>query len=241
MNICSICKEPVTGNYCSNCGRPALLKRINGRYVMHELGDFFVANKGMIYTVKNLLIRPGDSVRRYLTEDRSQFVKPITFAIITSLIYTLVCHLLHIEAANFQMQQSNEIELPSLNRFINWMIDYQGYFSLLIGFFIAFWLKLFFRKSGYNLYEIFVFLCYITGIPSLIFSVILTFQVLVHQNFIPISAFIALIYQIWATGQFFNKRKVTSYIKALFSYVLALFVLSISATTVIVFIDIIIK
>ena len=70
MNNCKNCNEPVNGNYCSNCGRPATLRRVDGRYIIQEIGDFLFANKGMLYTIKRVLISPGESVREFITEDR---------------------------------------------------------------------------------------------------------------------------------------------------------------------------
>jgi hypothetical protein len=138
------------------------------------------------------------------------------------------------------MEQS-ETEFPTLNLFLNWMIDNHGYASILIGFFMAFWVKLFFRKSGHNLFEIFVLNCYISGISSLIFSVALIFQGLFHLNLINFSIFIVLVYYTWTTGHFFDKRQGVNYIKAFFSYVLSITTLSFLLTFVGIFIDIIIK
>jgi len=39
MNSCKNCNEPINGNYCSNCGQPAKLKRIDGRYIVYEIRD----------------------------------------------------------------------------------------------------------------------------------------------------------------------------------------------------------
>jgi hypothetical protein len=121
------------------------------------------------------------------------------------------------------------------------MIDYQGYSSIVIGLFIALWVKLFFRKSGYNIFEIFVLLCFIAGMASLFFSVTMIMQGLTHFNFIYISAFIAMIYNIWAIGQFFDRRKAKSYIKAALSCMLGTFVFSILVSSIAIFIDVVIN
>ena len=224
MNTCKNCNEPLNGNYCSNCGNAANLKKIDGRFIVREIASAFNAERGWLYTLKKLLTTPGESVRRYITEDRSRFVKPIAFVIITSLIYTLVSNFFHIDAKEFQVQLSGETEvlLPTQDLLINWTIDYNGYATLIVGFFMAFWVKLFFRKSGYNLFEIFVLFCYISGIGSLFSSVIFIIQGLTHLNLIYSSSFIAMFYYSWATGQFFDRKKAGSYIKAFLSCLLGL-------------------
>jgi hypothetical protein len=240
QNNCKNCNEPIHGNYCSNCGESAKLKRIDRHYIIHEIKEVLFTNKGFLYTIKRLLISPGESIKHYITENRRRYVKPITFIIITSLIYTLVSHLFHFGAESYSTQQS-EIELPTSNLILNWMIDYQGYSNIISGLFMAFWVKLFFRKYGYNLFEIFVLLCFVSGISTFCLSIVLIFQGLTHLNIMHISTLIVLIYYTWATGQFFDKRKIGSYIKALLSYALGLAVFGILVASVVVFIDIIIK
>jgi len=229
MNSCKNCNEPVIGNYCSNCGQPAKLKKIDGQYIIHEIASVFHAERGMLYTLKRMLTSPGESIRQYITEDRSRYVKPITFIFVTSLIYALVNHFFHISAEDFYKEQP-EIETPAMNLFLNWMIDNPGYTSLISGLFMAFWVKLFFRKSGYNLFEIFVLLCYIFGISTLFSSVVLIFQGLIHLSLlIQIINIISLIYYTWAIGQFFDKQIIGRHIKAFLSYILGMFIIAVLA------------
>ena len=237
MNICKNCNEPIIGNYCSNCGQPAKPERVDGRYIIREIGDFLFAHKGMIYTVKKVLVSPGDSVRRFITEDRYRFAKPITFLFITSLIYTLACHYFHIDAKDFYIQEP-EIEFPTVNLFLNWMLEYQGYASIISGLFVAFWIKLFFRKAGYNLFEIFILLCFLSGISSLFSAGVALLQGLSHWNLMNISALITMIYYAWAIGQFFDKKKAVSYIKAFLSCILGFYVFGFLVAIIGIFIDI---
>ena len=240
MNSWRNCKEPVYGNFCSSCGQPASLKRIDNHYIIQEIGDTLFAHKGMMYTIKKMFITPGKSVRQYITEDRHRFVKPITFVIVTSLVFALASHLFRIDSKEYY-QPTPEIEFPTVHLFINWILNYHGYSSIISGLFIAFCVKLFFRKSDYNLFEIFVLLCYISGISALLSSLIFTVQGLTHMNLIRISTFIVMIYCVWAIGQFFNKRKATSYIKAFMSYSLGCFIFGTLVAIVAIFIDIVIK
>jgi len=236
MNNCKNCNEPLQGNYCSNCGQPTKLRKIDRRYIIHEIASAFNADTGLLYTTKKLLFSPGESIRHYINENRNLLVKPITFLIITSLIYTITCHYFQIGAKEFYIQQS-EIEMPTLNLFITWMIDNNGYLSIIIGLFIAFPIRLFFRKYGYNLFEIFVLLCYLSGIASIIFSVALIIQGLMHLNLIHTTVLIVMTYSTWGIGQFFDGRKVASYLKAFLSYFLGIVIISFSISFIAIFID----
>ena len=240
ISNCRNCNEPVTGNYCSNCGQPAKLKRIDKHYIIQEIGEFLFANKGMAYTIRKVLINPGDSVRRFIVEDRYRFVKPITFIFITSIIYALINHLFNIKAEDYY-QQSDDIG-PTTNLILKWMvIDYPGYAGIITGLFVAFWIKLFFRKAGYNIFEIFVLICFLSGITTLLMSVAVIIQGITHFEILQNSSFIITIYFIWAVGHFFDKKKAASYIKTLLSFLLGSTVMGIAIIVVGNLIDLIIK
>ena len=239
--ICKKCNHSVEGNYCSNCGYPQTLRKIDGSYVIGEMADTLFAHKGFFYTTKRMLLQPGESVKRYITEDRSRFVKPITFLIINGLIYTIVSHLFHIGTKYYYLQQQPDIEFPTVNLLLNLLIDYHGYASILIGLLMAFWIKLFFRKYEYNLFEIFILLCFVSGITSFCFSFVLILQGLTHTDLIHISTLFAMIYCAWAIGQFFDRKKAGSYIKAFLSYLLGCLIFGFLVALIGVFIDLVIK
>ncbi|KKX48031.1 DUF3667 domain-containing protein [Sphingobacterium sp. IITKGP-BTPF85] len=94
---CKSCNNEVYQNYCSNCGQPSKLKRIDGHYIAHEIEHVLHFERGILYTIKELITSPGDNVRRYISENRARLVKPIIFIIITSLLYTVVNGFFHIE------------------------------------------------------------------------------------------------------------------------------------------------
>ena len=237
MNSCKNCNEPIVGNFCSNCGQPAKLKRIDKYYIIQELGGFFFANKGMIYTIKKILINPGDSVRRFITEDRYRFVKPITFLFVSSLIYVITSSLF-----NVSIQDYMDFDEGTIVSFVmTWLIEHPGYMNIIVGMFMAFFIKIFFKKAGYNIFEIFILMCFVCGMTTLFDSVGAIIQGITHLKFIQISIFISFTYSTWAIAQFFDRKKVASYIKAFLSYILGMLVFGFLIGVVGAIIDIIIK
>jgi hypothetical protein len=97
MIYCKSCANETQGNFCAHCGQPAKIKRIDAQYIIHEITHVLHFDKGILYTIKELLVRPGHSVRTFIAEDRSRMVKPVIFIIVCSLIYTLTTHFFHIE------------------------------------------------------------------------------------------------------------------------------------------------
>lgn len=92
MNNWDFCNNEITGKYYSNCGQPLNKERINSHYIIHEIEHVLHFEKGILFTVKELLIRPGENIHSFIVRDRSRLVKPIVFIIVYSLIYTIVTH-----------------------------------------------------------------------------------------------------------------------------------------------------
>ena len=219
---CRNCNCTINLNFCPNCGHPATLRRIDRHYIIHEIRDFFFANKGMIYTVKKVLISPGKSVRSFIAEDRFRFVKPITFLFITSLIYTFVHYIFDFgqEVYNLGFEEGTTVY-----KIYDWLIiRYPGYGNLMVGFFVAFFVKLFFRKVGYNLLEVFILFCFMSGISSLFMSIVTIIQGITQWNILQFAAYVTVIYYVWAIGQFFSLpqfsigKKIGNYAKAFLSF-----------------------
>ncbi|WP_233207826.1 hypothetical protein [Siphonobacter sp. BAB-5405] len=91
-----------------------------------------------------------------------------------------------------------------------------------MGVFIAGWLKVFFRKYDYNFFEILILLCFVIGMSMLIYTLFAIFQGVTGFRLMQIGGMISIVYNTWAIGQFFDKKKVGSYIKALASYLLGM-------------------
>lgn len=235
---CKNCNTEVTQNYCPNCGQPKKLKRIDGHYLIHEIVHILHFERGILFTVRELLIRPGENIRSFISENRSRLVKPIIFVIITSLIYSLINHFFHIEDAYIKF---NEQKQSTTGHIFKWVQDHYGYANIIIGLFIAFWTKLFFRKYNYNYFEIIILLCFVMGIGMLIYSVFALFLGLTHIYLMQIAGIVSFIYSAWAIGQFFDKSKFSNYVKALLSYLLGFLTFSLTAILIGTLIDLIIK
>ena len=223
MTNCKSCSAVLAGNFCSNCGHPAKTKRIDGHYIMHEIEHVLHFEKGILYTVKELLIKPGTSVKEFLAENRSRLVKPIIFIIITSLIYTLITHFFHIEEGyiNFSLDKNSAITAIS-----SWIQNHYGYANILMGIFIAFWLKVFFRKHDYNFFETLILLCFIMGMGMLIYAFVALAEGITKIKLMQVAGVLGTIYFTWALGQFYDKNKAGSYIKALIAYLLGMLTFS---------------
>jgi hypothetical protein len=95
-----------------------------------------------------------------------------------------------------------------------------GYTSILTGIFIAIWLKVFFKKYGYNFFELLIMLCFVQGISMLVFAVFALAQGLLHIKLLGAAGIVGMSYIIWAMGNLFEAKKIGNYLKATISFFL---------------------
>ncbi len=146
-------------------------------------------------------------------------MKPILFIIVTSLIYTTINHLFHIEQ---EYVEYHETKASTAGAISSWIQNHYGYANIIMGVFIAFWLKILYRAYRYNFFEILILLCFAMGMGMLIYSVFALFQGLTGLQMMDIAGVAGLIYCSWAIGHFFDGKRVASYLKAVVSYVLGM-------------------
>lgn len=237
-NSCKKCELEISGSYCANCGNPAELRRIDGKYIVNEVTSVLNFDRGILYTVKELLIRPGVTVRRFIAEDRNRLVKPVIFIIISSLVYSVLRGILHFEDGYIYFDDSTNSTATSI---FTWIQNNYGYGNLIMGIFIALWTKLLFRKSSYNFYEILILLCFVMGMGMIILAVFGAIQGLTNLKVLQFGGMLFIVYCSWAIGQFFNGKKFVSYLKALFSYLLGLVTFTLALLLLGYLIDLMVK
>jgi hypothetical protein len=182
--------------------------------------------RGFLYTVKELVLRPGKSIREYLHDNRSRLIKPVVFIIVTSLIFTLSASILHVETSFIKY---NGEKTTNATLIFNWIQGHYGYTNIILGIFVAFWVKIFFWKYGFNYFEIIIQWCFVMGIGMLICTLQVVLQATTKMNVGQIAGKVLLIYSVWAIGQTFDKSKKINYLKAFFAFMLGCitFVLSV--------------
>ena len=238
METCKNCKTEVNLNYCPNCGHPKVLKRIDGQYILQEIRNVLNFEKGILFTIKELIISPGKNIQDFLHENRNRLVKPIVFLIVSSLIYSLLNNYFRIEDGYVNYAGNEESATFTI---FSWVQANYGYANVIMAIFIGLWLKLFFRKSPFNFFEILILLCFVMGMGMLIYSVFGVAESLINSNLMQFAAIVGFIYTTYAMGQFFDKRKFSSYVKSLFAYLLGMITFSLAAVLLGTILDLIIQ
>jgi Protein of unknown function (DUF3667) len=95
MITCKNCAAEFDGKFCPSCGQKSKTARITFRQVLKDVRDQFVHfDRGFLFTIRELTLRPGHTIRDYLDGKRVQHVKPVKFMVWATAIGFLVTNLL---------------------------------------------------------------------------------------------------------------------------------------------------
>lgn len=89
MYSCKNCKNEFEGKYCNDCGQEFIEKQTFRTFFKGFIDAFDINNK-FLYTLKGIFITPGKLVRDYSEGNTSNYIGPLTMALISvTLLYFL--------------------------------------------------------------------------------------------------------------------------------------------------------
>lgn len=196
------------------------LERIDGRYIWNETISVFNFEKGLFFTFKELLVRPGKTVREFLYYDRKRIVKPIVFVIFSSLFF-----IVNQKIFGFQTGTApDNIDNIGVQKVYEWVGENFDIVNIILGFFVGFWVRLLFLKSKFNIYEIFVLMFFVLGFGNLIYTFFGIFESIAGLGVNNFAYLTVLLYSTWAIGNFFNKKGIWSYVKGFFAIIFSVII-----------------
>lgn len=224
--ICKNCKHRFEGNFCDNCGQNSKVQRINFSYLVNEIpNSIFQINRGFLFTLKELVIRPGASIREFLSGKRKRHYKPVAFLLITSTLYVLITYLTDrntiMEDLVFGFRNGAKGEAQASEQAVlDWISKYQAYVTLLILPLYSLASYSAFSKSKYNYFEHLVINIYIMAFQIVIY-LILGF-IFFKENILLITPIvIGMAYNMWTYNQLFDDKKLrTNLARVVLTYVI---------------------
>lgn len=93
VHHCINCGNDFTGNYCSCCSQKAGVGRIGWKSVRQSVMDVWgLGTKSLVYTVWQLLLRPGYLIKDYISGKRQLSFPPVKMLFIVAVIYSLAAY-----------------------------------------------------------------------------------------------------------------------------------------------------
>jgi len=97
MIVCKNCAHSFEGNYCPMCRQAADTDRITWHEILHHAQHaLFHADRGLFYTIKELFLRPGPTLKAYVEGKRIKHFNPFLFLILGGGLVSYLFFALHL-------------------------------------------------------------------------------------------------------------------------------------------------
>ncbi|WP_028526830.1 DUF3667 domain-containing protein [Runella limosa] len=206
---CLNCHQTLKSNFCPNCGQSTKTHRFSiEHFVLHDLVHGVLhLDKGFFYTIKELFLRPGHSIREYVQGKRVKHFNYFTFIILIITLGHFIGSISDVKLIDTTNYFSDDQQL--LTRFEELMSANPKIVTMLRIPFLALFSLLFFRKSEQNYTEHLVLNIYkVSG--ELLIAIVFTLLAIVFKNVIPLNYFfvgtgsLILVFSIWFYYQYFS-------------------------------------
>lgn len=232
-HICPNCSNEFTEQFCNRCGQK-VVHRITMSHLWHDLVHAFThADKGFLYLMGQLFIRPGIVAREYIIEGkRKRYFTPLQYVIILSAITTIIVVNSHF--MEHTMKSMNELT-GNNSQYSQKQAEFSQKLSLLMGKyynilaliqlpFFALAGFVFYRRKKYNYAEILTLQTFISGQHMIMSMVVMMFLFFTNSSLSLniILLLISMSYQVWAYMQFFQQKSIGAFFKAVACYIFAM-------------------
>jgi hypothetical protein len=198
-------------------------------FIWHDLQHgFFHFDNGIFYTIRQLLTRPGHTIREFIEGKRVRHFKPFAFVVVLATLYGLLYHYLINDLFELTPIDAKENVVSAYEKVIKWIVDHFAVSTLLITVTTTIASYLVFRKKGYNLAEHLVLNTFYRGlilvINLLLFPVLYIYSDTNNLKWYgPLLQIIDIVLMYWCYSQFFkNMPKIEVLLLTLLTYFIAL-------------------
>lgn len=227
MPTCKNCGNHFEGNYCNDCGQSAHTHKLSMHYIWHDLQHGMLHfDNGIFYTIRQLLTRPGHTIREFIEGKRVKHFKPFSFVVVLATLYGFFYHytISHTFESHAISPQENLANAYLL--LMKWNLDHFAIFNLLLIAITTISSYFVFRKQGYDFAEHLVLNTYLTGLVLLV--TIIGIPYLYYNKGSESLKWFAIIVQVvdfslmyWCYSQFFQRlSKVKSFALTLLCFLI---------------------
>jgi hypothetical protein len=204
---CTNCGKELTDKYCSGCGQKAATHRFSTKHIFaHDfIHGVFHLDKGFLFTTKELLTRPGYSIREYVEGKRVNHFNYITFILLLITVNLFISSTLHINIAEIFHNAA-----PNANKLQVYMQQHMKEMQLGMIPFVAAINYFVFRRAKQNYAELIVMSAYWQAGSLLINTIILLLVGIVPDSkakmiLVSLNIPIAFLYTIKFYRQYFDR------------------------------------
>ena len=231
---CKNCGSEQIENYCCNCGQKVIEKRFSVKFFFIAILDTFNLERGLFYTYKMLLTKPGVVINDYISGKTKPYYNPLKYIILAAAISAFLVLWLNIfeegmKATNNLMYgdsiQANEQALQLQQKVIVYLKKFMNLITLLLIPFVSLGSKWFFRAKKLFFGEHLIMNSFLFGQSTFIILLFMPLVIIFPQltaSFELISSTVTIIYLSYSYCKIFSLSKFKAIISALFVYFIGL-------------------
>ncbi len=176
---CLNCGLELSGKFCSGCGQKADTQRISfKRFISHDiLHGTFHFEKGMLFTAKQALIRPGQAALDYISGKRVRFYNIFYFILLLIGLIIFLIHYYNVLALQYNPEMAITPNMDDAGRKLNqFLLKYSKLLIFSFAPIMALNSYLIFRRKKFNYSEHFI----LNGILLLGTLILTVFFILIY-------------------------------------------------------------
>ncbi len=219
MKTCANCSTEFDLNYCHHCGQKAIKERLTIKYLLTDFvfSFFHLEKKGLLFTVKEMFVRPGFTAKDYIEGKRQRFYPPMKLLILAGTIIVIASLRYNFFSNDFSDKSSDITVFKWLNlsqnqeEFFDQFFEYAEHYATFLNIvaipIFSLFSYLFFIKYKYNFAENLILNTFITAEQLLFLIVLIPFleffpesKVILIQSY----SVATILYNIWGYTQFFE-------------------------------------
>ena len=224
QTYCYNCDQPCDNHYCPSCGQRTAIHKVTIRETFQDLADqLFSLSAPLPLTLKMLLLNPGQLFRDYLSGKRKRYYKPISFFLLTTLLYIFIRWLLDFNPLGQTIGNPTDnplVEEDLLAEAGDFMFQNINNLLFILVLTLAMVMKPFYFKN-HTIAEYLAVSFYLVGFYTLLTTLNIFYIQFLDQSTQYLAMVFMWVYFIYAMVSFFERRKWLVAIKALFVYFLA--------------------
>ncbi len=237
--ICKNCNADLSDEdlFCRNCGQKVISERISLKQLLQDLIETITnVERGLIFTVKELTIRPFSLIQNYINGKTKPYYGPMRFLILWVTISVIINISLGLfdeqqeTISNFFTEDLSEESIARQQEISRQFKKYANILPMLVVPFVSLMTLVFFKKGKLNYAEHLVTNAYLSGFTSLVGTI---YQLIFWLMGIPVfqglffTNFINTAYYIWVYKKLFPYPLLSTLIRTSLSLIIGFIIFSI--------------
>ncbi|MGG6461934.1 DUF3667 domain-containing protein [Solilutibacter silvestris] len=207
-NACANCLRAIDATdqrFCPGCGQPTPAHRIDWHFISHELEHSVLhMDRGILFTLRQLVLRPGDLIRDYIEGRRANLVKPLLLLMILSAAIVFLSSMQGVGTMAVQFDGASVSQDKIFRLVDDWMTAHFALVTILLLPLEALAFKLVFRGAqGLNYPEWLVIIAFLTAQTMMLWIL-----ALLLQRWMPHlpqwAVLLSMVYGVFSLVQFFR-------------------------------------